>query len=147
MRPLARVARPAVLLLFAAASLLLAGCGTRVSLDEPIESLTWRLLSVGTQPALRDADPRRDAQLQFDGARVSGSGGCNRISGGYERTGHRLKIGPIAATRMACIEPERSAMETNFLIALQATTGYSRLGTQLMLLDDGGRTLAVLDSR
>ena len=126
---------------------LLAGCGTSVSLDEPIESQIWRLVSVGTQPARRDADPRRDAQLQFDGSRVSGSGGCNRLSGPYQRTGHRLTIGPMAATRMACIEPERSAMETNFLIALQATTAYSRLGSQLSLLDDSGRTLAVLDSR
>ena len=126
---------------------LLAACGTTVSLDEPIESQTWRLVSVGTQPAQRDGDPRRDAQLQFDGSRVSGSGGCNRVSGPYQRTGHSLKIGPLSATRMACIEPERSAMETNFLIALQATTGYSRLGSQLSLLDDSGRTLAVLDSR
>ena len=126
---------------------LLAGCGTSVSLDEPIESQTWRLVSVGTQPAQRDADPRRDAQLQFDGSRVSGSGGCNRMSGPYPRAGHRLTIGPMAATRMACIEPERSAMETNFLIALQATTAYSRLGSQLSLLDDSGRTLAVLDNR
>jgi len=126
---------------------LMAGCGTTVSLDEPIESQTWRLVSVGTQPAQRDGDPQRDAQLQFDGTRVSGSGGCNRVSGPYQRTGHSLKIGPLAATRMACIEPERSAMETNFFAALQATTGYTRLGSQLTLLDGSGRTLAVLDNR
>lgn len=126
---------------------LLAGCGTTVSLDEPIESQTWRLVSVGTQPAQRDADPRRDAQLQFDGSRVNGSGGCNRLAGPYQRTGNRLTIGPLAATRMACIEAERSAMESSFFAALQATTGYSRLGTRLTLLDDSGRTLAVLDNR
>ncbi len=90
--------------------------------------------------ATRDAD----AQPQFDGSRVSGSGGCNRVSGPYQRTGHRLTIGPLAATRMACIEPERGAMESSFFAALQATTGYSRLGSQLTLLDDSGRTLAVL---
>ncbi len=126
---------------------LLAGCGTTVSLDEPIESQTWRLVSVGLQPAQRDGDPRRDAQLQFDGSRVSGSGGCNRVSGPYLRAGHRLTIGPLVATRMACVEPERNAMESNFFAALQATTGYSRLGSQLTLLDDSGRTLAVLDNR
>ena len=38
-------------------------------------------------------------------------------------------------------------MESSFFVALQATTGYSRLGTQLTLLDDSGRTLAVLDNR
>ncbi|MFZ3120643.1 MAG: META domain-containing protein [Variovorax sp.] len=126
---------------------LLAGCGTGVSLDEPIESQTWRLVSVGLQPAQRDGDPRRDAQLQFDGSHVSGSGGCNRVSGPSLRAGHRLTIGPLVATRMACVEPERNAMESNFFAALQATTGYSRLGSQLTLLDDSGRTLAVLDSR
>jgi heat shock protein HslJ len=145
MRPSARPAFTALLLSSAAA--FLAGCGTGVSLDEPIESRTWRLVSVGSQPAVRDADPQRDARLEFDGTRVSGSGGCNRLSGGYQRTGSRLKIGPLAATRMACLDAGRGALESSFVSALQATASYSLLGSQLTLLDAGGRTLAVLDSR
>ena len=91
---------------------------------------------------------RAFAQVRFDGTRVSGSGGCNRISGGYLREGGSLRIGPLAATRMACVDAERGQLESAFVDALQATTAYSLLGgNQLTLLDASGRTLAVLENR
>lgn len=148
MRLHARLA--AFTLTLVAGSALLAGCATSVSLDEPIESRTWRLTSLGLQPVRpgpSGVDLQRDPQLQFEGSRVTGSGGCNRITGSYQRTGHDLKIGPLAATRMACVEADRGVLETGFLGALQATTSYALVGSQLTLLDAGGRTLAVLESR
>lgn len=147
MRPFAPLASAAAL---AAATMLLTACAASVSLDEPIESRIWQLTSLGLQPVRASpngADPQHDPQVQFDGTRVSGSGGCNRLTGEYRRTGHDLKIGPLAATRMACVDPDRSAIETGFVGALQATTGYALVGSQLTLLDAGGRTLAVLESR
>ena len=127
---------------------LLAACGSGISLDEPIESRVWRLTRLGSQPVAAGNDPQRDPQIRFDGTRVSGSGGCNRVSGGYQRDGHTLRIGPLVATRMACLDAERGMLESAFVDALQATAGYSLLGgTQLTLLDAGGRTLAVLENR
>jgi len=143
MRPSARLAASSVLL---AATALLAACAASVSLDEPIEGRNWRLTSVGMQPVALGGDPLRDAQVRFDGARVTGFSGCNQITGAYERSGNRLKIGPLAATRMACTDPTRNAMESSFLGALQGTASYSMLGRQLTLNDGSGRTLAVLDS-
>ena len=123
-----------------------AGC-TSVSLDQPIESRTWRLASIDTQPVIPSDDPRQAAQIVFDGGaqRVSGSGGCNRISGNYQRTGAQLKIGPIVSTRMACLDASRGQLETRFVAALQATTSYSVAGNELILLDARGQTLAKLD--
>ena len=72
---------------------LLAACGSGISLDEPIESRVWRLTRLGSQPVAAGNDPQRDPQIRFDGTRVSGSGGCNRVSGGYQRDGHTLRIG------------------------------------------------------
>ncbi len=144
MRLHARLA--AFTLALVAGSALLAGCGTTVSLDEPIEARVWRLTSLGLRPVPALAQGG-DPQVQFDATTVSGTGGCNRITGSYRRTGHDLKIGPLAATRMACLDPERSAIETSFVGALQATTSYALVGSQLTLLDAGGRTLAVLESR
>lgn len=138
-------ARCAVSLLGALA--LLIGCGTRVSLDEPIEGPTWRLASVAQQPVAQAVEPQREARLQFNGARVSGSSGCNQLSGAYQRSGSSLKIGPLAATRMACADPARAALESEFLAALQGTSSYSLLGSQLILLDGAGRSLAVLEAR
>lgn len=126
----------------------LSACGSGISLDEPIESRVWRLTRLGQQPVAASGDPQRDAQVRFDGTRVSGSGGCNRITGGYLREGGTLRIGPLAATRMACLDAERGQLESAFVDALQATAGYSLLGgNQLTLLDASGRTLAVLENR
>lgn len=138
-----RMALPLWVLAAAAA----AGCAT-VSLDQPIESRTWRLASIDAQPVIPSDDPRQAAQIVFDGStqRVSGSGGCNRISGSYQRSGAQLKIGPLAATRMACLDASRGQLETRFLAALQATTSYSMAGNELILLDARGQTLAKLDS-
>ena len=137
----------AVMLAVAGAAALSA-CGSGISLDEPIESRVWRLARLGQQPVAAGVDPQRDAQVQFDGTRMSGSGGCNRITGGYQRDGHTLRIGPLAATRMACLDADRAQLESAFVDALQATASYSLLGsTQLTLLDASGRTLAVLENR
>ncbi|MDM0115364.1 META domain-containing protein [Variovorax sp. J22R133] len=122
------------------------GCSS-VSLDEPIEARTWRLASIDEQPVIPSQDPQQSAQISFDGAnkRVTGSGGCNRITGSYLRTGAQLKIGPLASTRMACIDAGRGQLEARFLAALQATTSYSISGNELILLDARGQTLAKLD--
>jgi len=120
---------------------------TSVSLDQPIEARTWRLASIDSQPVIPSDDPRQSAQIVFDGGaqRMSGSGGCNRISGSYQRSGAQLKIGPVASTRMACLDPSRGQLETRFLAALQATASYSVAGNELILIDARGQTLAKLD--
>jgi heat shock protein HslJ len=131
----------------AAAALLagLAGCGSGISLDEPIEGPAWRLAQLGDEPIA----PGSDAQVQFDrgSGRVSGSGGCNRISGTYTRAGSTLKIGQLASTRMACADPARGGTEAQFISALQGTASYSLAGPgRLALLDARGRTVALLSS-
>ncbi|SFM33616.1 META domain-containing protein [Variovorax sp. OV329] len=136
-----RLALPLVLLAVAAT-----GCAS-VSLDQPIEARTWKLASIDSQPVIPSDDPRQAVQVMFDGGsqRVSGSGGCNRISGSFQRSGTQLKIGPLASTRMACLDPSRGQLETRFLAALQATASYSLAGNELILLDARGQTLAKLD--
>ncbi len=44
------------------------------------------------------------ATLSFDGYRVSGTGGCNRILGPARVDSGRLIVGNLASTRMACPE-------------------------------------------
>ncbi|MDM0075036.1 META domain-containing protein [Variovorax sp. J2P1-59] len=127
---------------------LLAGCGSGISLDEAIEGPVWRLEQLGGEP-VAPSDPQRDAQLRFDrgNGRLSGSGGCNRVSGTFERSGSSLKMSQLASTRMACADPARSVSETQFFAALQATTSYRMQGpSRLSLLDASGRTVATLSS-
>jgi heat shock protein HslJ len=123
----------------------LTGCGSGISLDEPIEGPVWRLAQLGDEAIA----PGSDAQVQFDrsSGRVSGSGGCNRISGTFTRSGITLKIGQLASTRMACADPVRGANEAQFISALQSTASYRLAGpSRLALLDGGGRTVALLNS-
>ncbi|ATA57324.1 META domain-containing protein [Variovorax boronicumulans] len=138
-----RTALPAV----ASAALLLTaltGCGSGISLDEPIEGPVWRLVQLGDEPIA----PGGDAQLQFDrnSGRVSGSGGCNRVTGSFTRAGVSLKLGQMAATRMACADPVRGANEAQFLSALQNTASYRLAPGRLALLDASGRTVALLSN-
>lgn len=148
MQFLARLASGRTALPFILAAAAAGSACTTVSLDQPIESRTWRLASIDAQPVIPSDDPRQSAQIVFDAGtqRVSGSGGCNRITGSYQRSGAQLKIGPLASTRMACLDAARGQLETRFLAALQATTNYSMAGNELILLDARGQTLAKLDS-
>lgn len=55
--------------------------------------------------------------LTLTQGRVSGSGGCNRLSGSVRISGDTLTFGPLAATRMAC-SPAVNAQEQTFLTVL-----------------------------
>lgn len=144
--------RPAALALFTAALLaatLTAGCGSGINLDEPIEGPLWRLEQLGGEPVAAAGDPQRQPQLRFERAngRVSGSGGCNSLTGSFERSGSTLRLSQLASTRMACTDPALSAKETQFFAALQSTASYRlQSPTRLALLDASGRTVATLST-
>jgi len=143
MRSLARLALPVLATALLAAAL--SACGSGISLDEPIEGPVWRLAQLGGEPVA----PGGDAQIQFDrdSGRVSGSGGCNRVSGSFTRSGITLRIGQLASTRMACADPVRGATEAQFVSALQTTASYRLAGPgRLALLDASGRTVATLNA-
>ena len=125
-------------------------CGSGISLDEPIEGPVWWLTQLNGQPVETGREPQRDPQVAFDrsSGRVSGSGGCNRLSGAFTRSGSALRIGQLASTKMACVDAARGDIEAQFLQALQTAATYRLAGPQqLVLLDEGGRTLALLASR
>jgi putative lipoprotein len=145
--PWGAIPLPTILLLAAA---LLAGCSSGISLDEPIEGPVWRLEQLGNEPVAPSGDPQRDPQIQFDrrSGRVTGSGGCNRVSGTFERSGSSLRMSQLSATRMACADAARGASEAQFFAVLQSTTSYRLQGNSRMtLLDSGGRTLAVMSTQ
>lgn len=90
---------------------------------------------------------QREAWIVFEPKelRVTGSGGCNRISGGYRAaSGGRLTLEKVASTMMACPD---MAGEQAFLKALEKTTRFRIAGRQLELFDAGGRTVMRLEER
>ena len=64
---------------------------------------------------------------------VSGSGGCNSISGGYSATDMELTFGPLASTMMYCDGPVGVAETTYFADLAKITTWSIGTGGSLTL--------------
>ena len=100
----------------------------------PLENTYWRLVELGGRPAVASEGPR-EAHLRFaDSARVSGSTGCNRLTGTFTREGAALRFGQTATTRMACVEAPLNQQEQDFLAALRTTERHEIAGDTLGLV-------------
>ena len=120
---------------FATAALLSAALITACATTRdatPLTNTYWRLTHLGGTQALPDMSSRQP-HLRFDGARVTGATGCNTLGGSYEQTGDGLRFGPLATTRMACVEAARNQQEQQFTAALAATDRYEITGDSLTL--------------
>lgn len=110
--------------------------------DPALDAVRWTLLRVGEHVVSAGTRP---AYLEFARApqpRVSGSSGCNRLTGGFSLDGAQLRFLQVAGTRMMC--PDGMALEQAFLNALAATRNH-RIGEgRLWLLDERGEVLAEL---
>jgi len=105
----------------------------------------WVPIRIGDRPvAVSGQDREPWIELDPQSMRATGSGGCNRISGGYLASGETLRFTRLVKTMMACISMD---MENAFLRALERTREYRVRGRSLELLDENGRLLAQLEER
>src|SRR5262249_17881105 len=95
---------------------------------------TWTLIELGGQPVPAPSGALAPG-LRFDVTqkRVSGSTGCNSLSGTYTADASALHFSPLAVTRMACLDPARQARESAFLAVLERVTAYRIDGPTLTL--------------
>ncbi|HEV7734066.1 MAG TPA: META domain-containing protein [Candidatus Binatia bacterium] len=127
---------------------LVSACGSHRLAHEsspPLANTQWRLDRLGDTP-IHVADGQHAPHLVFvpDGHRVQGSGGCNRITGTYREDGSAITIGPLASTRMACVQGMET--ESQFLLGLDRVRKWSITGQRLTLSDDTGRVVAMLEA-
>lgn len=99
--------------------------------DSALLNTHWTLVSIGDTAIPKTA---REAYIVFDEAKQAayGSSGCNRMTGQFSLEGGRVKIGPMAGTRMAC-DPASMQLENTFYKALGEADGYVIEGNILML--------------
>lgn len=97
---------------------------------------TWTLIGGTALQVVPGGVP----SLTFAGGRVSGTGGCNRLTGPFRLEGETLTLGPLAFTRMACA-PEVNAREAAFLAFLGTPLTASVQALTLTLTNSEGRTL------
>jgi heat shock protein HslJ len=113
--------------------------------DRPLTGTTWRLTSYNNgKQAVVSVLPDSEFVLQLrEDGQLAGRA-CNNYRGGYERDDGSLRlVGPIAATRMACPEPDGiMSQEAAYFAALERLASYQIDGDQLTLQDADGATLA-----
>lgn len=109
--------------------------------DSPFHDTYWKLVRLGETP-VPAAEKQREPHLIFAShePHVSGSGGCNRVMGGFELDGDKLRFGHLASTMMAC--PTGMEQEQRFLQSLEQVERYRISGSHLELLDGAGAVIA-----
>jgi heat shock protein HslJ/uncharacterized lipoprotein YbaY len=106
-----------------------------------LENTHWDLTALG-DASIAANSPQTEAFFVLDPEqrRVSGSGGCNRLTGSYEINGDQLKFGQMAGTMMMC--PRGMDTEQAFLKSLELVNKWKITGQSLELLDAVGKVLA-----
>jgi copper homeostasis protein (lipoprotein) len=110
-----------------------------------LENTRWRPTRIADRAVVVSAHEREPwFVLEPRTKRVTGSGGCNRLSGSYDTGEGTLRFGTLVSTQMNCPSMDTEAA---FLAALGATRRYREFGRILELLDDRGRLLVRLEER
>jgi heat shock protein HslJ len=110
------------------------------------EVTTNPIVLSGTKWKLVEMNNRKikasETYIEFDQVGFSGSGGCNRIGGGYKVDGAKLKFSEIFSTKKACFNENT---ESTFLKLLTSTTGFKVESGKLRLYN-GDRLILVFTS-
>lgn len=116
------------------------GCGGLPIPPTKLDGTQWQILSIGGKVVL----PDQQATLQFGNDRISGTAGCNRLSGSFAQQSDQITIGALATTRMAC-SPDLMAQEAAALAALQGNVAVNFAPSGHLLLR--GANSAVIELR
>ncbi len=99
---------------------------------KPLMGTAW----IATEMVGIDTVAGRIPDIVFaENARVSGTGGCNRFSGRYELLENKIRLGPLATTRMACTDAV-SKQEQTVLQLLGQVRSYDITGNILVMKND-----------
>ena len=131
-------------LLLGIAALTLSSCSpSNKPAANPPKAANTQISLVGTEWVLADlagtpALPGGKATLAFpEAGRVSGNASCNQFTGAVTISGDSLKVGPLASTRMACVDSAVSKQEDTYLKALDAATRYAYQDPDLLIYAEG----------
>lgn len=104
--------------------------------DAPLVGTVWRLAGFSDNATARSALAGSNATVVFgtDG-RVTGSTGCNDLSGPYTTDDARISIGPLAVTERACFAPDLVLQERALLEGLEIAATYDIEGDRLTMVD------------
>jgi len=96
------------------------------------DSLGWMLVELDGLPIERP-DAAMLPSLTFGPGRVTGSTGCNRLTGPYQTAGDSLDFGALAVTRKACPD----TLESAFVDVLDHVDAFRIYGFELDFASQG----------
>lgn len=100
----------------------------------PLFKSKWVLSELnGTPVQMSNTDKDAHLNFLFNGMGVSGSGGCNRLTGTFISKGDDLSFGPLASTKMMCAD---SQFETAFFSVIEKVNQYAIVDNVLELKQD-----------
>ncbi|WP_181702853.1 META domain-containing protein [Chthonobacter albigriseus] len=118
---------------------LMTGC-VHAGPDGGLAGGPWTVSAVaGALVAAGDRAPT----LNFAEGKVSGFSGCNRFSGPMRVQADRLDFGPMAATKMACLDAAANEAERVFLQALTRQVKTWAIENGRLLLRDASGAVVI----
>lgn len=117
------------------ALLALGGCAFNIPIRPSLEGSRWQVVRINGQ----DVPRTPDYQVEFAGGQFGGKLGCNRFGGSYVLGAETITVGPIAATKMACMGRAMSDEQAGFAaMALPLRIFWTDLGARLVLTSPNG---------
>lgn len=125
--------------------LLFSGCGSECSVEDgaaagaaitmTLEDTDWVLTGLNGE-AVSVTESMMTPSIRFDreAGLAAGNSGVNQFSGGYTLTDGSIEFGPMRSTMMAG-PPEAMELESTFMQALNAMTGWRIVDGTLEFLD------------
>lgn len=116
------------------------------AMAQSLEGTAWNAVELSGTAVTKtgSADPQPHLVFGAEG-RVSGSDGCNRLTGPYTVKANGIRFGQLAGTLMAC--PKTEELAKRFRAALQGTSHWSIVKGRLELYGATGKPLAVFEPR
>ena len=120
--------------------LALGACAVAVpGTGDALDGTSWELIAYGeTKPI-----PGTSITAAFEDGQMSGSAGCNTYFGSYQVNGDTIRVGDMALTEMACLEPE-GAMEQELVFAelMRGAQTFRLADDELEIFTADGEALA-----
>jgi heat shock protein HslJ len=104
----------------------------------PFVGTDWRLFELHELPTINGPYHQVPATFRIDSTTVTGFTGCNRLTGPVTYFNGHIKFGPMAVTKMACLDVNAGRVEAGFLNALNASERVNVIGDTLILSTHSG---------
>jgi len=104
----------------------------------PLVGTDWKLFQLHDLPTINGPYHQVPATFRIDSNTVTGFTGCNRLTGKFSSSGSKVHFGPMATTKIACLDVNAGRVEAGFLSALNGAERQKIIGDTLILSTHSG---------